>query len=92
MTKEDDLYQAIYEAMMNSYNVIVKKKDPYEMLQKREDTVTFAHHVDNPINTKSLDQMIAWWEEEEEYEMCGELLRIKNGIKRLSKRNCNQVH
>ena len=92
MTKEEALYQAISDAMINSYNVIVEKKDPYEMLHREEQTITFAHHVDDPITTESLDHMISWWEEEEEYEMCGELLRIKNGIKRLSKRNCSQVY
>jgi len=92
MTKEEKIYHAVYEAMENSYKVIVEKHDPYDMLHQEEETLTFAHHIDEPITLQSLDQMIKWGETEEEYEMCGELLRIQNGIKRLSKRNCNPVH
>ncbi len=93
MNKEQQLYNAVSEAMLNSYKVIVEKKDPYDLIYEESDNhgeLTFAHHIDEPLSTKSIDAMISWWEDEEEYEMCSELLRIKNGIKRLSKRNSKQ--
>tara|TARA_Y100000361_G_scaffold145727_1_gene155292 strand:- start:914 stop:1198 length:285 start_codon:yes stop_codon:yes gene_type:complete len=89
--KNEDIYQTINEAMYNSYLVIVQKKDPLELIYEDiDDQLSFAHHIDEPLAINDIDRMIKWWEQEEEYEMCGELLRIKNGITRLSKRNSPQ--
>jgi len=82
------MHETLHDAMLNSYKVIVEKKDPYEMIETSEDKeIIFAHHIDKTITSEDIDLMIAWWEEEEEYEMCGQLLKIGNGIKRLSKRH-----
>ena len=86
MTKDIKLYDAIYEAMENSYRVIVKKEDPVWMMEQSNFELVFAHHVEDPISIKDIESMIKWWEDEEEYEMCAELKHIENEIKRLSKR------
>lgn len=83
------IYEAIYNAMDNSYKVIVEKKDPYIMMDEAEDEVVFAHHIDETITVEEIQNMIKWWEQPgiEKYERCAELKHIENEIKRLSKRN-----
>lgn len=90
MTKEIKVYDAVYEAMKNSYRVIVEKEDPYAMMDGSYEEVVFAHHIEEPLTIYEVQSMIGWWEEEEEYEMCAELKHIENEIKRLSKRNKKQ--
>ena len=86
MTKEIKLYDAIYEAMTNSYRVIVNKECPYTTMEQSDFEIIFAHHIDEIISVREIKNMIHWWEEEEEYEMCAELKHIENEIERLSKR------
>jgi hypothetical protein len=81
------IYQAVYEAMLNSYKVIVDKEDPYELMTNSPDEVVFAHHIEEPLSISEVEHMIVWWEDEEEYERCAKLKHIENEIKRLSKRN-----
>ena len=81
------IYQAVYEAMLNSYKVIVDKEDPYELMTENPDEVVFAHHIEEPLSIQEVEHMIVWWEDEEEYERCAKLKHIENEIKRLSKRN-----
>ena len=40
------IYQAVYDAMLNSYKVIVDKQDPYELMTDNPDEVVFAHHIE----------------------------------------------
>ncbi|MHA1482230.1 MAG: hypothetical protein ACTSQA_02185 [Candidatus Heimdallarchaeaceae archaeon] len=86
MNEDIQLYEAIYEAMENSYRVIVKREDPYHMMEDSDLEIIFAHHLDSPITVSLIENMIKWWEKEEQYEMCAELKHIENEIKRLSKR------
>jgi len=86
MTKEISLYDAIYEAMINSYRVIVGKQDPYNMMEESDFEIVFAHHIDDTLTVREIENMLRGWEDEEEYEMCVELKHIENEIKRLSKR------
>jgi len=81
------IYQAVYEAMLNSYKVIVDKQDPYDLMTESPDEVVFAHHIEEPLSIQEVEHMIVWWEDEEEYERCAKLKHIENEIKRLSKRN-----
>jgi len=86
MSQEIRLYDAIYEAMTNSYRVIVNKEDPYRLMEQSDFEIVFAHHIDDTISVREIKNMINWWEEEEEYEMCAKLKHIENEIERLSKR------
>jgi len=86
MSKEIRLYDAVYDAMLNSYRVIVEKEDPYSMMEQSNFELMFAHHIDQPVRVREIENMISWWEDEEEYEMCAKLKHIENEIKRLSKR------
>ena len=91
--KKEKLYDAVYSAMLNSYRVIVDKEDPYDMMERQDPhEVIFAHHIDEPITVPEIENMIIWWEDEEEYEMCAELKHIENEVKRLSKRNKRQSY
>ncbi len=81
------IYQAVYDAMLNSYKVIVDKQDPYDLMTESPDEVVFAHHIEEPLSIQEVEHMIVWWEDEEEYERCPKLKHIENEIKRLSKRN-----
>ncbi len=81
------IYQAVYDAMLNSYKVIVDKQDPYDLMTESPDEVVFAHHIEEPLSIQEVEHMIVWWEDEEEYERCAKLKHIENEIKRLSKRN-----
>jgi hypothetical protein len=84
---EEIIYDTVYDAMLNSYKVLVDKENPHDLIYDHSDEITFAHHIDQPLTQKDIDRMIKWWEIEEEYEMCHELKKISDGIKRLSKRN-----
>jgi len=88
--KEQKLYDAVYSAMLNSYRVIIDKEDPYDLMEQADREVIFAHHIDEPISIPEIENMITWWEDEEEYEMCAELKHLENEIKRLSRRNKKQ--
>lgn len=86
------IYDAINTAMENSYKVIVEKEDPYIMMDEAEDEVVFAHHIDEVLTIKEIQNMIQWWEqpEVEMYERCAKLKEIENEIKKLSRRNKKQ--
>ena len=87
----ETIYKAVYDAMLNSYKVIVDKVDPYDLMEiNAPDEAIFAHHIDEPITITEIQNMIVWWEDEEEYEMCAELKHIENEIERLSNRNKRQ--
>ena len=88
--KEQKLYDAVYSAMLNSYRVIIEKEDPYDLMEDAGREIIFAHLIDEPITIPEIENMITWWEDEEEYEMCAELKHLENEIKRLSKRNKKQ--
>lgn len=81
------IYAAVYNAMLNSYKVIVDKEDPYELMHTHPSEIVFAHHIEDPLTVKEIEHMIVWWEDEEEYEKCAKLKHVENEIKRLSKRH-----
>ena len=83
-----DVYDSIHDAMLNSYNVIVNKMDPYEIMDNSTSEVVFAHHIDDVLTAEEVANMIKWWEQDnEDYEKCAKLKHIENEIKRLSRRN-----
>lgn len=83
---EVEMMQRLHEAFINSYDVIVNNKNPYEFIQSEGDVV-FAHNIDKVINLKQLHYMLGYWEKEEEYERCAELKKVIDEFTRLSTRH-----
>jgi len=64
----------IHKAFYNSYNVIVRKIDYLDLF---EDGVLYLiHDPDEPLNKEICDNMNKYFEEQEEYEICNELINI----------------
>jgi len=70
------LLSRLVEAFDNSYNVLVHNHNPLEIIENEGDVV-FAHDISEDINISLVARMIAFWEEQEEYERCAELKKLE---------------
>jgi len=86
LSEDLQIYQRIHEAFKNSYDVIINNKDPYRYIQLEGDVV-YAHDIEAPLDIESIQHMISYWEDFEEYEMCAKLKHLENEITRLSARD-----
>lgn len=69
----------MHKAFNNSYRMVTKETTFTEILDAEPDGMTaVAHDVDNGHTTEDLENMIAFFEEYEEYEKCGVLLKLLN--------------
>lgn len=74
MEAEDIL---LHKAFNNSYRMVTKETTFTEILDADPEGVTaVAHDIDNGHTTEDLKNMIAYFEEVEEYEKCGVLLKL----------------
>lgn len=70
--------EIVHIAMLNSYDVLVKKDDVNLFLETDESY--FAHDISTLITNDELADMISYWQELEEYEMCSELIKLMKVI------------
>lgn len=82
----NSMYERLHEAFTNSFDVIVKKKDPYPFIEEEGDVV-FAHDIAKPLRIDQLHYMLGYWENVEEYEKCAELKNLIDELERLSTRD-----
>lgn len=64
--------EIVHIAMLNSYDVLVKKDDVNLFLETDESY--FAHDISTLITNDELADMISYWQELEEYERCSGLI------------------
>ena len=74
-----NLEEYVDVAHRNSYDVIINNKDPYRYIQLEGDVV-YAHDIEAPLDIESIQHMISYWEDFEEYEMCAKLKHLENEI------------
>ncbi len=70
--------EIVHVAMLNSYDVLVKKDDVDLFLETDESY--FAHDISTLITNDELADMISYWQELEEYERCSELIKLMKVI------------
>lgn len=73
MNKED-----LHNAMLNSYDIIVKDYDAGLIMEQRG--AWFAHDIYNPIDIDDIEGLIMYFEDEEDYEKCLELKKVIDRI------------
>jgi len=92
MKKIDDS-KRINQSFINSYDIIMSGKTIEDFLEDMEVKfinldVVFAHDPTTPLTKFELLFILTYFEEVEDYERCANLDKIlRNGIKKVSKRN-----
>lgn len=71
-----DEYDQIHLGMLNSYDIVIYKV-PFSELAIT-DTSFFIHDITKPITIDVIDDMIYYFEEEEDYEKCQALMEIRH--------------
>ena len=66
----------IHTAMLNSYRVIIQGLLPEDIIST--ELGMFAHDPTEPVEKEVIENMLFYFEEEEEYEKC---IKIRNYIK-----------
>lgn len=69
----------IHEAMLNSYDVLINKIDYEDVIERNNGW--FAHDVLSPITVYNLENILIYFEDEEDYERC---IGIRDYIKDVS--------
>ena len=80
MNEINDLADKLYEqCMMNSYLLLTSKCSFSDLLSSENPWFTFES-IDDFIENRNkyIDEAIIYYEEEEQYEKCNELLKLKN--------------
>jgi|TARA_R100000988_G_C3842614_1_gene91212 hypothetical protein len=80
MNEINDLADKLYEqCMMNSYLLLTSKCSFSDLLSSESPWFTFES-VDDFIENRNkyIDEAIIYYEEEQQYEKCAELLKLKN--------------
>ena len=72
--KEQDNELTVYNAMINSYNVIVEDRFDSKLMGIREGV--FVHDVLQPVDKEVLENMLDYFTEIEHYEKCGKITAI----------------
>jgi hypothetical protein len=70
--------EELHWAMLNSYDVIVNDIKIEDIVIT--DIEFFIHDISKKVKRSSIDILIAYFEETEEYERCAVLLKIKNDL------------
>ena len=78
MPKEKYDHEILAEAMNYAY-LIVTKKATFEDLVDKEDEVLLPYNILEKEDV-NFEMLIQYFEEEEEYEKCAELLKIKESV------------
>ncbi len=65
----------LHFAMLNSYDIIVYQV-PFSEI-KIVDREFFAHDITKPLTMKTIDDLIYYFEQIEDYEKCNRLLKAK---------------
>ncbi len=71
-----DEHDQIHFGMLNSYDIVIYKV-PFSELAIT-DTSFFIHDITKPITVHVIDDMISYFEEEEDYEKCQALMEIRH--------------
>jgi len=71
-----DEHDQVYLGMLNSYDIVVYKV-PYSELAIT-DTSFFIHDITKPITTDVIDDLMFYFEQEEDYEKCQALKDIRH--------------
>ena len=66
----------IHLGMLNSYDIVVYKV-PYSDLAITTSSF-FVHDITKPITQQTVDDLIYYFEQEEDYERCAELQKIRH--------------
>ena len=69
----------IDECMINSYKVMTLKSTVEEILDENNKAMFYGNPLD--YTTEDIDEVIEYFENTEEYEKCGELLKEKHAKK-----------
>lgn len=75
---ETDIIRGFDVAMRNSYSIILGYKEFDELTGG--DMVMFAHDIEEPIGSSIIDFLIEYFEDQEEYEKCQQLINIKDSL------------
>jgi|TARA_R100001594_G_scaffold14633_1_gene31139 hypothetical protein len=67
----------IEKCMRNTYEVLINKKDMEDFLEKETNNVVFYGYPPG-MTLEDIDEMIEFFEETEEYEKCGDLVKYRN--------------
>ena len=71
-----DEKEQLHLGMLNSYEMVVYKV-PFSRLEITENSF-FVHDITKPINVNLIDDLIYYFEEEEDYEKCQVLMEIRH--------------
>lgn len=71
-----DEQDQLHLGMLNSYDIVIYKV-PFSELAIT-DTSFFIHDITKPITTEVIDDLIYYFEEEEDYEKCQALMEIRH--------------
>ena len=71
-----DEKEQLHLGMLNSYEMVVYKV-PFSRLEITESSF-FVHDITKPINVNLIDDLIYYFEEEEDYEKCQVLMEIRH--------------
>jgi|TARA_R100001463_G_scaffold15141_7_gene39607 hypothetical protein len=74
MKEEQDNELMVYNAMINSYNVIVE--DRFDNSLMGTDDGVFVHDVLQPVDKEVLENMLEYFTEVEHYEKCAKITAI----------------
>ena len=67
------------EAFYNSYLLITKQAE-FDKLFEDTKVVVIAHDTESDIDKDVIDNVISYYEDEEDYEKCAELLKISKSL------------
>ena len=71
-----DEQDQLHLGMLNSYDIVIYKVPFSEFAIT--DTSFFIHDITKPITTEVIDDLIYYFEEEEDYEKCQALMEIRH--------------
>jgi len=78
LTLEEEI-EMVNEAYNNAYLVVTKKATVQELIDDAKDFMFLPFDPDAPETLELImDDMIIYFEDNEEYEKCSELMKIKN--------------
>ena len=81
---ELEVYENVDKAFDNSYEIIMGLKS-FEDIMEEQDECYFIFDVDDYSKISILEQLLEWYESEEEYEKCSLLLEKINDEKNIRK-------
>jgi|TARA_B100000073_G_C23441591_1_gene455558 hypothetical protein len=74
MSREEDNEVMVYNAMINSYNVIVEER--FDNALVGTDKGVYIHDVLQPVDKEVLENMLDFFTEIEHYEKCAKITAI----------------